>query len=307
MAKIPLAGIILLIVLAIFWGANWPIMKIILAEAPVFWFRSWCTLAGGAGLLVIAKLMGYPLGVPRALLPRFLLIALLAITGWNVGAGFGVQLLPAGRASMLGYTLPLWVAMLSVFVLKEKLTAQTGAALVMGLLGVGLLMGEDIAAVARAPWGTIGMLSAAMTWAVAIVMLKKQPLPLPATVQTAWLMIVGGVPILCLSLLIDGPAMLFGLLPKLSMPALGAWAYNIFIAGVLCYWAFYKLVNMLPANVTAISSLIVPVVGVLSGMVMLGESPNLREWLAMALIFGALGVVLLIPLLRDMMQSKKIA
>jgi drug/metabolite transporter (DMT)-like permease len=296
-AKIPAAGVTLLLVLALFWGVNWPIMKIVLAEAPVLWFRAWCTLASGAGLLAVAGLMSYPLCVPRDRWPRLVLIALLAITGWHIGAGFGVKLLPAGRASMLGYTLPLWVALFSALLLKEKLNARTAVALAMGMGGVALLMGEDLVAVARAPWGTLGMLFAAITWALAVVLLKKSPLDLPPTVQTAWMLLVGGVPVLALSLVLDGPSALFGVLPTLSGPALAAWLYNIVIAGVLCYWAFYKLLGMLPANVTAISSLLVPVVGVLSGMAVLGESPNAREWGAMGLIIGALGVVLLWPLL----------
>jgi drug/metabolite transporter (DMT)-like permease len=54
-----------------------------------------------------------------------------------------------------------------------------------------------------------------------------------------------------------------------------------------------RLVKMLPATIIGISSLTVPVVGVFSGMLMLGEKPGAAEWGALLLILGALAVILL--------------
>jgi len=288
--QIPGRALVLLLILALFWGFNWPILKIAVREAPVFWFRTVCAWGGAIGLFVIARASGASLAVPRQDWRRLFVVSLLSITGWNAFTVYGVLHLPAGRASMLGYTMPLWLVILSVTWLKEKLDVQNLLGLILGMSGVALLIGEDMGALARAPVGTLCMLGAALSWAVGVAMLKKKPFALPATVQTAWMLLAGGLPLALLALTFE-----HALPPPMSTAAWLAIGYNVLIAGVLCYWAFYKLVGMVPASVTGISSLIVPVVGVLTGVAFLGEVPTGRDWTALVLIVSALGVVLLWP------------
>lgn len=290
MKPIPRAALVLLIILALFWGGNWPILKIAVREAPVFWFRTVCAWGGAAGLFLIAAISGQPLKAARQDWPRLVLVALLSIAGWNAFSAYGVLHLPAGRASMLGYTMPLWLVILSVTWLGEKLSLQNLVGIACGMSGVVLLIGEDMGAFVRAPVGTLCMLAAAGTWALGVALLKKKPFHLPPTVQTAWMMLIGGVPTAILALVFESPVP-----PVMSTAAWLAIAYNVVIAGVLCFWAFYKLVGMVPASVTGISSLIVPVVGVLTGMMFLGEVPGWRDWIALALIVSALAVVLVLP------------
>jgi len=288
--QIPRTALALLLILALFWGCNWPILKIALREAPVFWFRTVCAWGGAGGLLLIAKASGYSLVVPRAEWPRLALVGLLSVACWNILSGYGVLHLPAGRASMLGYTMPLWLVILSVTWLKERLDVQNILGIVLGTSGVFLLVGADMDAFARAPVGTLCMLGAALSWAVGVAMIKKKPFALAPTVQTAWMMLAGGLPTAVLALAVEP------LVPPPMSPA--AWLaiiYNLLIGGVVCYWAFYKLVGMVPASVAGISSLSVPVVGVLAGMAFIGEVPTPRDWAALALIVSALGVVLVMP------------
>lgn len=290
MKQIPRTALFLLVILALFWGFNWPILKIAVREAPVFWFRTVCAWGGAVGLMLMAVASGSSLKVPRADWPRLALVGLLSIAGWNAFSGYGVLNLPAGRASMLGYTMPLWLVILSVTWLGEKLTFHNLAGIVLGMGGVLLLIGEDMGAFVRAPVGTLCMLGAALTWAVGVAMLKKKPFKLVPTVQTAWMMVIGGFPTAFLALAFES-----ALPPPMSAGAWAAIIYNVVVAGVLCYWAFYKLVGMVPASITGISSLTVPVVGVLTGMAFLGESPTWSDWMALALIVSALGVVLVLP------------
>jgi drug/metabolite transporter (DMT)-like permease len=288
MKPIPRSAFVLLAVLALFWGANWPVLKIAVREAPVFWFRLVCVWGSAVGLFAIAAAAGQSLAVPRGQRLRLAWVSMFSILGWNAFSGFGVLHLPAGRASMLGYTMPLWLALFSVFMLKERMARANAAALALGMSGVALLIGEDAAAFTRAPVGALCMLGAAASWACAVAMIKRRPFALTATVQMAWMMTAGGLPLALLAWRYGGLDV-----PVLSLAAWLAIAYNVFIAGVLCYWAFYKLVNMLPAAVTGMSSLSVPVIGVLTGIVFLGEVPTSRDWLALALIVTALAIVLL--------------
>lgn len=289
MKPIPPQALLLLALIALFWGLNWPVLKIAMNEAPVFWFRAVTMWGSAAGLIIVARISGQSLAVAHAERARLAWVAMFTIVGWNAFCGFGVLLLPAGRAAMLGYTMPLWLALLSLWLLKEKVSRINLGGLALGLAGIALLIGEDAAAFTRAPLGALCMLAAAATWAYGLVLIKQRPFALAPTVQMAWMMAVGGVPLALLAWLHSGLAT-----PRLSAAAWGAVAYNIAIAGVLCYWAFYKMVNLLPTAVTGVASLAVPVIGVLASLALLGEVPSWRDWLALAMIVAALGLVLLL-------------
>ena len=76
-SKSPFRNYILLAALTFFWGLNWPAMKLVLSEIPVWWFRSICLIGGAVGLMLISFFLGDPLGladpVPVPVPPRVLL------------------------------------------------------------------------------------------------------------------------------------------------------------------------------------------------------------------------------------------
>jgi drug/metabolite transporter (DMT)-like permease len=69
-------------------------------------------------------------------------------------------------------------------------------------------------------------------------------------------------------------------------------AYNIFLAGTVAHWAWFRMARTLPVAVSSLSSLPVPVVGVLSGMFFLGERPGASEFIALALVLASLAAVM---------------
>jgi drug/metabolite transporter (DMT)-like permease len=71
--------------------------------------------------------------------------------------------------------------------------------------------------------------------------------------------------------------------------------YNIFLAGTLAHWAWFKMASTLPVAVSGLASLPVPVVGVLSGMLFLGERPGVGEFVALGLVLASLAAVLFAP------------
>lgn len=285
---IPSRALWLLGALALFWGTNWPIMKIVLLEWNVWHFRTVCLVVGSASLLALGMMLRLPLRVPRHEWGRLAAASLFNITGWHIFSGFGVSLLPSGRASIIGYTMPLWVLPLSMWLLHEQMTRRKIAGLALGFAGLVLLIGDDLLRLEQAPLGTLSMLAAAISWSIGIVIIKRWPVSLPTTVMTGWMMLVGAIPVLLGAVVFGGSEF-----HNLSARSWIALAYVIFVAMVFCHWAFIQIVTLLPATITGISSLTVPVVGVFSGMVMLGEQPGAAEWAALGLILGALGVVMI--------------
>ena len=67
-----MANLALLDVLALGWGANWPILKIGITEVSPWVFRSLTFLPSGMLLLALARLNGHPLAVPRSFWPPLL-------------------------------------------------------------------------------------------------------------------------------------------------------------------------------------------------------------------------------------------
>jgi drug/metabolite transporter (DMT)-like permease len=278
-------------VLGLVWGANWPILKLGVAEIEPLTFRAITLPFAGLGLLLVARLGGHEIRIPRALWPTVALLAILNITGWNGLALFGVRQLPAGRSSILAYTMPVWATLVAWFALDEPLSARKIAGLALGFAGMIVLLGDDLRAFQRSPFGALMILGAAIVWACGTVMLRRKKPPIPQTALTGWMMIVGWLPLALLAPALDPTWK--SALANVSATAWFAIVYNIFLAGTVAHWAWFTLARTLPVAVSSLSSLPVPVVGVFAGMIVLGERPGAAEWIALALVVAALVAVLL--------------
>ena len=128
---------VLLAALSLFWGLNWPVMKVVLGEIAVLPFRALCLIVSGPLLLAIAALRGDRLALKRHEIMPLLLAALLNVTLWHLFSAYGVSLMAAGRASIIAYTMPAWAMLLGALVLGEPFGARGLVALVLGMGGVG--------------------------------------------------------------------------------------------------------------------------------------------------------------------------
>jgi drug/metabolite transporter (DMT)-like permease len=270
------------------WGFNWTAMKVALGEVPPWTFRSFCLGLGSAVLFAALRAGGQRLAVPRREWGRLAVLAFLNITCWNMLIAFGVALIPSGRAAILAYTMPVWAIPLSVWLLGERITRRKLAGLVLGVAALALLLGDGIVTLGAAPLGSLMVLGAALTWALGTVLQKRFPMSMPAGAYTAWIMLLGGVPIFLGTLLFEDPAALRGV-------SFWAWAgvlYNVLVSFAFAHWAWIKIATSVPVSVFSISMLIIPVIGVLSGIVFLGERPSWAEVAALLLVLGALATVI---------------
>lgn len=292
--RLPPAGFVLLAGLTLFWGANWPAMKIALSAVPVWSFRSLCLVGGGLALLLIARLSGSALSVPRADRRALVLVTLFNVIGWHLFSGYGVSLIPAGRAAIVAFTMPLWVVLLSSLILGERLTPAKLTGLALGMTGLGVLIGPDLAGLGSAPLGAAMMLSAAISWALGTVLIKRHRWSVGTAVLAGWQLLIAAPPIVLGAALIDGPPQA----AWFTMPVILAIAYVLLLPMVFCQWAYFQTVRLFPAGIAAIGTLAIPVLGVFSSALVLGESTGPRELISLVLVCAALAVVLLLPALR---------
>ncbi len=279
----------LLIGLTLGWGFNWPMMKLVVTEMAPMRFRTLCLVAGAAGLFTVARANGHRLVVPAGQWPRLIAMALFNICGWNICAIYGVSLMASGRAAILGYTMPVWSVPLSVWLLGEPFTRRRALGVALGLSGMLFLLGGEIQAVGRSPLGALCMLGAASTWAVGTVIMKRWPVDLPVSSLTAWQMVIGLGPILGIALFVEqGP---FNPFVLSTGPLLGV-LFNLVVAFNFCYWAWNKIAIVAPLSVSSLSVMMIPVVGVFSGFLVLGEIPRWSDYAALILVVGSLATVL---------------
>jgi drug/metabolite transporter (DMT)-like permease len=274
--------------LTLAWGFNWTALKVALTEVAPWTFRALCLGLGSAILFIALRARGQSLAVPKAERLRLAMLAFFNITCWNLLVAFGVTMIPSGRAAILAYMMPAWAIPLSIWLLHERVTGAKVIGLVMGLGALALLLGEGFAALGAAPLGSLLILGASVSWALGTVLQKRFPMSMPAGPYTAWIMLIGGVPIFIGALLLDDFSDLRGVG---LWPALGI-AYNVLIAFAWAHWAWITIATSVPVTVFSLSMLVIPVVGVVSGMVFLGERPSWTEYVALALVLGSLLTVL---------------
>jgi drug/metabolite transporter (DMT)-like permease len=284
------AALIPVAVLTLVWGCNWPVLKMGVSQFEPLTFRSVTLPFAALGMLTVARLSGDAIRVPRSLWPKVLALAFFNITGWNGLVLFGLAQLPAGRSAIIAYTMPVWSVLFSLVLLDEPLSRRKIIGMALGMLGMAILLGDDIRHVQRTPVAALLILGAAIAWAFGTVLLRKWKPPLPQNTLSGWMMLSGWLP-----LAIAAP--FFAVQPLPTPTAVGWFAilYNIFLAGTLAHWAWFTLARTLPVAISSMSSLPVPIVGVFSGMLVLGERPGAGEWAALALVVAALVAVLWAP------------
>ena len=286
-------GYLMLASLGLFWGLNWPGMKIALAELPVWWFRSLSVGAGAIGLLLIAAAAGQRVRPARGDLVPLFVCSAFNILGWHILTAYGVSMMAAGRASIIAFTMPVWASLLAPAILGEAITRWKVMGLFLGLAGLAILIGPDLAALGAAPLGALFMLGASISWAAGTVLFKKLDISIPVASAIGWQLAIGTV-------VITGFAVALEPVPDLttlSWKAIGALAYLFALPMIYCQWAYFSVVRIFPAAIAAIGTLAVPVVGVFSSALLLGEPVRANDLAALLLIFAALFVVLVAPAL----------
>lgn len=279
---------ILLAVLTLGWGFNWPMMKMTLAELPVWTFRGLCVGSGALGLFAIARITGQSIRVPRSQWKWLLVISICNVTLWNVLIGYGLRMLPAGRSAILAYSMPVWAVLLSVFILGEKLTGRRMLGLGLGMAGMAVLLGGELSIMRTSPVGAILVLGGAIAWAFGTVLMRRFPTTLGTTAFTAWQLLIGGLPIMIGAVVFD-----WGHWAPIGTAATVGLVYNMTFVFIFCYWAWFKIANTAPPGVSSLSTLMIPIVGVFSGIWLLGESPQWQEYAALMLVIASLATVLI--------------
>lgn len=277
----------MLIALTVVWGTNWPLFPLAVREVSVWTFRAVAMAGAGSALLLVARLQGVSLQIPRRYWRTVGLATFLYLVIWNIASTYAAVLIPSGQAAVLGFTMPLWSALIAWAVLGERLSPRLLLAVVLGGLGVTLLMVPSFSAYAAAPLGLATGLLSAIGWAIGTLVLKRGQVQVPVLVLTGWQLLLGSIPI-SIGALILGDGNWF--VPTWQSIAVIAWITLVpMCIGNVCWFA---IVGLLPANIAGLSSVMVPVVAMVSGALVHGEPLGPLQLVSMAACVAALVLAL---------------
>lgn len=281
-------SILLVPLLGLLWGFNWPAVRIALTEiAP------WTLRAGGMGfaglaLVVIALARGQKLAVPRRQWLRLAIAGLLSIAAFNVLLAFAQLAAPTSRAAILTFTMPIWATLLARFVLAEPLDRRRLTGLGLGIAGL-VCLGLPLHASGSLSIGLLYALIASVSWALGTIVSKRWPVDAPAVTIAAWQLLIGGAVASVGMLVFEGIPQ-----PKmLETRTLVALVFHILGAQALAYFLWFTVIARLPAGIASLGTLMVPAVGTLGSVLLLGERPTPSDWIGLALVVAASGSIML--------------
>jgi len=274
-------------------------MKLGIQYLPPLWFAATRIFLGSLFLFALLAFQGR-LRLPAVTDRNILItIAIFQIALPTALIHSGLLFLGAGHSAILVFTMPLWVAPLAFFFLGERFGLANLVGTILGLAGIALLV-DPVAFDFSDRTQLIGngfMLVSSFSFAIAIILMRSNPSAAPIIQLVPWQLFLGSIILILTALIVEGP-------PKipLSSSFITIMAYNGPIASGFCFWAYLSVSRSLPAMNTAIGSMGVPVIGVISSAFILSESLALNVIAGLVLIL--LGV--LTVTLNDLRRTKSL-
>ena len=287
-------ALVLLAVLTLVWGTNWPLFPVVMREVSVWSFRAISMTGAGLLLLAVARLRGQSLALPRRTWFPVLGGALVYLSIWNIGSALAAVMIPSGQAAILGFTMPVWAALLGWLFFRERLSGRQWLAVALTACGVLLLTWRSLDAYRQAPLGVALALLAAVGWAGGTMIIKRSGVAVPATVLSGWQLLVASLPVSGCALVLGEGAWSWP--SPLVMLAI---AYITIVPMGVGNVVWFAIVGLLPAHLAGLSTILVPVVAMVSGAIVHGEPLGLLQIVAMACFASALALALLLPPRRE--------
>lgn len=272
----------LAVMIAAAWGFNFTVIKVGVAGVPPLFLAGLrFLLSAFPALLIIKK----PPVSWRALAAYGLLLGVgqfgLLFTAIKWGA-------PAGLSSIILQAQAFFTALIAASALKEKIRPRNVLGMLVAAVGLGVIAFSGRGTNRGIALPLIGMvLLAAFFWAAANIVAKKMP-QTNGLGLVVWSSLFSPLPLFALSLIFEGPGKIAEAALKLTPLSVGALAYLVVASTLFGYGVWNQLIQRYGAGRIAPFSLLVPVFGVSSAALVLGERFGAAEAIASALVLAGL-------------------
>ena len=287
--------LLVLALLTLVWGLNWPMMKLGVsgppaapASYPPLTFRALSMVIGvpvlAAGLLVLRV----PLALPRRDWGTTLRLTASNMIVWHVLIILALPALSSGRAAILGYTMPVFAALWAIVLYGERPGLRQGLSVGAAAIGVALLLAHEFGRLAGSP-AAVGMaLAAAAVWALGTHELRRATLSVPLLTVVFWMTALTACVMAAVAWVFERAAWQF---PASHVQA--SIVYNAVGVFGFAHAAWFYLARTMPPLASSVSVMMIPVLGTFSGVWWLGEALHWQDFAAMVLMVLAIGLALL--------------
>ena len=278
---------IVLTLLTVVWGFNWPVMKLGVTGFPPLTYRMLCLLIGTPVLGLVLLALKVPFKVPRQYWKELLILSIFNMFFWHAMIILAVSLLSSGRAAILGYTMPIFSAIIGAVIFKTQLSKRNWTGVTAAAIGVIFLLWHELVNLSGKPVGVLVALGAASTWALGTQLLRRTTIPLPTLTLSFWMTAMTSVVIAVLAIVFESD--------QWVAPTSTHWAsilYNAVLVFGFAHSAWFYLARSLPPVASTLSVMMIPILGVFSGAWALNEQLHWQDWAAMGLMIVSIASVL---------------
>jgi drug/metabolite transporter (DMT)-like permease len=278
---------IVLTLLTVVWGFNWPVMKLGVTGFPPLTYRMLCLLIGTPVLGLVLLTLKVPFKVPRQYWKELLILSIFNMFFWHALIILAVSLLSSGRSAILGYTMPIFSAIIGAVIFKTQLSKRNWTGVTAAAIGVIFLLWHELVNLSGKPVGVLVALGAASTWALGTQLLRRTTIPLPTLTLSFWMTAMTSVVIAVLAIVFESD--------QWVAPTPTHWAsilYNAVLVFGFAHSAWFYLARSLPPVASTLSVMMIPILGVFSGAWALNEQLHWQDWAAMGLMIVSIASVL---------------
>jgi len=274
---------LLIIITTVFWGYAWVVMKMALDYMGPFTFSSLRFIVGSVTMLLVVCIfrLGFP---PREHVLDLVVVGILQTSIVFLIAMYGLRFVDAGKSSVLLYSMPIWSSILAARFLQEKMRKSQVFGLILGLLGLVTILGWDV-------WteqsihviiGEVLIILGAISWAISNVYYRRRLGHLSLLQVNAWQMVFGTIGIIIATLFLE-----WGEPIDWNYKSIFYILFAGVIASALCFTLWFLLLRLIHMVTATISTLLVPVFGLMFSYIILDEQLSLGIIIGSGLIiFG---------------------
>jgi drug/metabolite transporter (DMT)-like permease len=279
--------LLLLVSITVVWGFNWPMLKIGVNTYPALSFRIISMWIAIPLLALVIWRMRMPFVIPRHHWSELLQLMVSNYLIWYTLVILALPFLNSGRTAILGYTMPIFSAVLGYVIYRDPLKPRAILGVVCASVAVLLLLWHELTSLAGSPWALATVLASAATWGYGTQRMRRTVLTVPTVTAAFWMLTLSTPLMTVLAWFLESD--------QWHWPSAVTWVpilYNTFGVFVFAQTAWLVLARGLPPIASTLSVMFIPILGVFNSSLILGEVLHTQDYGAVALIVVAIALVL---------------